>query len=238
MTTKFYPLFDPIETAHSEAKIKDDERKAGHQNGDVAGQGFSDFFHITDDDDMQMSSKKVSFNLMLLSNEALKRRRGEIRDIHFFPMLAHNDQPDKIINRSHVCCNIMDLPMTRLYDDYWLSEFVRSDEGHTDSLSKTRDSLLFWKGNKLLATVFHLVFFSVRLIVIWQNAKMSFPGSRILLDKWTMNDELPAGSQGKKSHIRRTSHVTVKRQVNEILLPQDGYTFILKIIKQNNRTCE
>ena len=118
MTTKFYPLFDPIETAHSEAKIKDDERKAGHQNGDVAGQGFSDFFHITDDDDMQMSSKKVSFNLMLLSNEALKRRRGEIRDIHFFPMLAHNDQPDKIINRSHVCCNIMDLPMTRLYDDY------------------------------------------------------------------------------------------------------------------------
>ena len=42
-----YPLFDPIETSHSETKVENDERKSHHQNGKVAGHSLGNALHVT-----------------------------------------------------------------------------------------------------------------------------------------------------------------------------------------------
>lgn len=42
-----YPLLDPIETAHGETEVKDDEGKSGHQHRHVARHRLGNAFHIT-----------------------------------------------------------------------------------------------------------------------------------------------------------------------------------------------
>jgi len=42
-----YPLFNPVETAHGETKVEDDEGETGHKNSQITGQGFSDALDVT-----------------------------------------------------------------------------------------------------------------------------------------------------------------------------------------------
>lgn len=46
-STVTYPLFDPIETTHSEAEVKDNKRETHHQNCKVAGNSFGYALHVT-----------------------------------------------------------------------------------------------------------------------------------------------------------------------------------------------
>jgi hypothetical protein len=40
-------LLDPVETAHGETEVKDDERKSHHQNGKVARHSLRNSFDVT-----------------------------------------------------------------------------------------------------------------------------------------------------------------------------------------------